>query len=158
MPVLARLTLIPAYRNPCQTASTDSQRNQDTPGQISVPTNTADRNLSQLSLGGNHDICLCLPPDKTWHRVYDPKVGYCEDLGEGKVGYEPRLEPCWTMPVIGPDYSLNWTAMFSAIQGWHTCQWCSSPTRRWPNRNRRPFGLKSVFAGQCSLGSKPTAN
>ena len=20
-------------------------------------------------------ICLCLPPDKTWHKVNDPKVG-----------------------------------------------------------------------------------
>ena len=47
-------------------------------------------------------ICLCLPPDRTWHKVNDPKVDYSRDLGEGKVGHEPRLEPCLTMLVIGP--------------------------------------------------------
>ena len=30
-------------------------------------------------------ICLCLLPDRTWHKVNDPKVDYREDLGEGKV-------------------------------------------------------------------------
>ena len=25
----------------------------------------------------------------------------CRGLGEGKVGHEPRLEPCWTMLLIG---------------------------------------------------------
>ena len=35
----------------------------------------------------------CLPPDRTWHKVNDPKVDYSGDLGEGKVGYEPS----WTM-------------------------------------------------------------
>ena len=57
-----------------------------------------------------------------------------------------------------PYYSLNWTAKSSTIQAWQRCQWCSSPTRRWPNRICRPFGLKSAFVGQCSLASKPTAN
>ena len=57
-----------------------------------------------------------------------------------------------------PDYSLNWTARSSAIRRWQKCQWCSSPTRRWPSRSRRPFGLKSAFTGQCLLEPKPIAN
>ena len=28
-------------------------------------------------------ICLCLPPDKTWHKVSDLKVGYSGDYGRG---------------------------------------------------------------------------
>ena len=24
------------------------------------------------------DICLCQPPDRTWHKVNDPKVDYSE--------------------------------------------------------------------------------
>ena len=47
------------------------------------------------------NICLCLPPDSTWPKVNDPKVDYNGDLGEGKVGNEPMLEPCWTLLVIG---------------------------------------------------------
>ena len=31
------------------------------------------------------DICRCLPPNRTWHKVNDPKVDYSEDL------LEPRL-------------------------------------------------------------------
>ena len=46
--------------------------------------------------------CLCLLSDRTWHKVNVPKVDYSEDLEEGNVGHEPRLEPCWTMLVIGP--------------------------------------------------------
>ena len=58
-------------------------------------------------------------------------------------------EPSWTWTQIWvqprmPDYSLNWKARSSAIQGWQRCQWCSPPTRRWPSRSRRPFGLKSA--------------
>ena len=47
---VARPTWMLAYRNPCQTASTDCQQNQDTPRQISVPTHTADRSVFQLLL------------------------------------------------------------------------------------------------------------
>ena len=61
-----------------------------------VPTARCDY-LAKIS-----DICLCLPPDRTWHKVNDPKVDYSGDLGEVMVGHEPRLEPCWTMLVIGP--------------------------------------------------------
>ena len=46
-------------------------------------------------------ICLCLQPDRTWHKINDPKVDYSGDLGEGKIGQEPRLESFWTMLVIG---------------------------------------------------------
>ena len=31
-------------------------------------------------------ICHCLTPDKTRHKVNDPKVDYCGDLGEGREG------------------------------------------------------------------------
>ena len=48
------------------------------------------------------DICVCLPPDRTWHKVYNPMVDYSGDLGEGKVVYEPRLEPCRSMLLIDP--------------------------------------------------------
>ena len=29
--------------------------------------------------------------------VNDPQADYSGDLGEGKDGYKPRLEPCWSM-------------------------------------------------------------
>ena len=48
------------------------------------------------------DIGHCLPPDRTWHKVNDPKADYNGDLGEGKVGHEPRLEPFWSMLLIDP--------------------------------------------------------
>ena len=48
------------------------------------------------------DICLCIPPDRTWHKVNDSMVDYSLDLGEGKVEHEPRLEPCLTLLAIGP--------------------------------------------------------
>ena len=43
------------------------------------------------------DSCHCLPPDRTWQKVNDPKVDYSGGLGEGKFGHEPRLKPYWTM-------------------------------------------------------------
>ena len=59
-------------------------------------------------------------------------------------------EPSWTWTQIWvqahmPDCSLNWTMGSSAIQGWRSCQCCSSPTRRWPSRIQGPFGLKSAM-------------
>ena len=45
-------------------------------------------------------IGFCLQPDRTWHKVNDPKVGLKWGLGKGNVGHEPRLEPCWTRLVI----------------------------------------------------------
>ena len=44
------------------------------------------------------NICRCLPPDRTWHKVND----YSGDLGEGKVGNESKLEPCWSVLLIDP--------------------------------------------------------
>ena len=41
-------------------------------------------------------MCRCLPPDRTRHKVNDPKSDYKLDLGEGKVGHEPIFEPCWS--------------------------------------------------------------
>ena len=46
------------------------------------------------------DICQCLPPDKAWHKVKRPKADYSGVKGEG-VGNESRLEPCWSMLLIG---------------------------------------------------------
>ena len=79
----------------------------------------------------------------------------------GKVGLKPSWssayfvqcgpdEPRWSWTQIWVqartlDYSLNWTAKSSAIQGWRRCQYCSPPTRRWPNRNWGPFGPKSTM-------------
>ena len=49
-------------------------------------------------------------------------------------------EPSWSWIQIWVQasmlgYSLNWTARSRAIHGGQRCQSCSSPTRRWPNRN-----------------------
>ena len=57
-----------------------------------------------------------------------------------------QCEPGWSRTQIWvqvhmPVYSLNW----SAIQGGHTCQCCSSPTRRWPSRSRGIFGRESAI-------------
>ena len=47
-------------------------------------------------------ICRCLPPDMTWHMVKSHgQKAKSGDKGEGKVGNEPRLEPCWSMLLIG---------------------------------------------------------
>ena len=51
-------------------------------------------------------ICHCLPPDRTRHKVNGPKVDYSGDLGEGKVGHEPKLESCWNMLIIGPPSAM----------------------------------------------------
>ena len=70
-------------------------------------------------------------------------------------------EPSWSLTQIWvevrmPDYCLNWIARSNAIQEWLRCQWCSSPTRRCPNRSRGPFGHKSAmehwpFGTNCPL-------
>ena len=54
-----------------------------------------------------YDICHCLPPDRTWHKVNDPKVNYSGDLGEGKVGHEPKLKACWSMLHIDPPSAMR---------------------------------------------------
>ena len=59
MLVLARPTWMPAFRNPCQTTSTDCHRNQDTPNQIRVPTNTADRSVSRCGSNPPPIVIYC---------------------------------------------------------------------------------------------------
>ena len=59
-------------------------------------------------------ICHCLPPDRTRHKVNEPKADYRGDLGERKVGHKPRLEPCWSVQLIDP---LG--AMFIGLLLWH---------------------------------------
>ena len=86
------------------------------------------------------DICFCLPLYSTWHKVNDLKVN-CR-LGEGKMGYQLKLEPClvqsgpdkpswsWTKIWVQarmPDYSISWTARSNAIQMRPRCLCCSSP-------------------------------
>ena len=70
------------------------------------PAEAGDRTASSLPVldgAGLQDlmcaphICHCLPPDRTQHKVNDPKVDYSGSIGEGKVGHEPKLEPCWTL-------------------------------------------------------------
>ena len=63
-------------------------------------------------------------------------------------------EPSWSWTQIWaqarmPDYSLNWTAKSSAIQGGQRCQCCSSPTRRWLSQSR------SLSSSNLSLISIP---
>ena len=83
-------------------------------------------------------------------------VGYWG--GEGQVRAETRVhlvpcgsdEPSWTCTQIWfqarmPDYSLNWTERSIAIQGGPRCLLCSSSTRSWPCRGRRPFGHESTM-------------
>ena len=89
---------------------------------------------------GRAGICHCLPPDRTWRKVNDPKVDYSGGLGERKVGHEPRLEPCLTM----------------------RCQWCSSSTRRWPSRSRNltasslPFLDSARTSGWAVFADRPS--
>ncbi len=39
------------------------------------------------------DICLCLPLDRTWHKINEPKVDYSGDWGERKVGHDSTSLP-----------------------------------------------------------------
>ena len=47
-------------------------------------------------------IYRCLPPDRTWHKINDTKVGLKWGLGEGEFRHEQRFEPYLTMLVIDP--------------------------------------------------------
>ena len=38
-------------------------------------------------------ICLCIPPDRTWYRVNEPKVDYSGDLKEGTTLVINPLSP-----------------------------------------------------------------
>ena len=95
----------------------------------------------------NHtNICLCHPPDRTWHKVNDSKVDYSGDLWNAQAlldfaGHRSTYYNVGLMSLAGhmPDCSLNWIGRSSAIQGWQRCQCCSSPTQRWPSQSRRPF-------------------
>ena len=53
-----------------------------------------------------YNICHCLPPDRTRHKVNDPKTDYSGDLGEGKVGHKPRFKPGWSVLVIDPPRAI----------------------------------------------------
>ena len=98
------------------------------------------------------DICLCLPPGRTWHKVNDLKVDYSgnwEKVRSGSsrdttlaglcwssahfVQCEPN-ELCrtWTQSYVRarmPDYSLNWTKRSSDIK---YCQWHHRPPEGGP--------------------------
>ena len=60
----------------------------------------------RLQLYQEYDICCCLPTDRTRHKVNDPKADYSVNLGEGKVGHELRLEPCWSVLLIDPPSAM----------------------------------------------------
>ena len=49
-----------------------------------------------------YDICRCLPPNRTWHKVNDSKVGLKLGLEEGKVGGTSwgsnSAGLCWSLP------------------------------------------------------------
>ena len=43
-------------------------------------------------------ICLCLPPERTWHMANDSKVDYSGDFGRGMSGMSRGSNParlCW---------------------------------------------------------------
>ena len=103
------------------------------------------------------DICLCLPPDRTWHNI-----DYSGGLGRGKLGMSRGSSPAWLywlsthlvrcgpdepswVQARMPDYSLNWTMGSRVIQGWQRCQWCGLPIRKRSSRCRGPLGLKSAM-------------
>ena len=88
--------------------------------------------------GNEGFIFLCLPPERSWHKVNNPKVGFKCRLEEGKFEHEPMFEPCWTLwssalfvqcepdepsrtwtqtwvQARMPDYNFNWTKRSSAI-------------------------------------------
>ena len=67
-------------------------------------------------------ICLCLPPDRTWHKVNDWKVCLKWGLEEGTGGQEWGLEPCWTLLLIGS---------FSAMWAWWAQLEMESGTNAW---------------------------
>ena len=110
---------------------------------------------------------LSSPPDRTWHKVNDPKVDYSGDLGEWKVGHEPRVEPYWTMLVIGTQCTMGPTSLAGVgpkSESRHVCliiskTWlqgpvlykgdkvvddAAQPPEGGPAEFRRPFGLKSA--------------
>ena len=45
------------------------------------------------------DSCRCLPPDRIWHKVNDPKGSFKWGF---RGGHEPRLEPCWFVLLNDP--------------------------------------------------------
>ena len=65
-------------------------------------------------------ICLCLPTNRTWLKFNDPKVNYSGDLGVGKVCHNLRLEPCWSMLVIGT-LSAMWVRLGPLSRSGHVC-------------------------------------
>ena len=84
-----------------------------------------------LCMGQIECICRCLSPDRTWHKVNDPKVdlkwGFRGVEGRARAGARNLLvcgpdEPSWSWTQIWvqarmPAHSLNWTARSSDIQG-----------------------------------------
>ena len=54
--------------------------------------------LNRFNVQNLPDICLCLPPDRTWHKVNDTKVDYNEGLGRGSSRTNPRSSPAGHQP------------------------------------------------------------
>ena len=81
IPVLVRLTQMPAYRNPCQTASTGSKGSQDTLDQIRVPTNTAHKSVSQSSSSQRVVHMLYSAERKSVFVVHVPQTGRVKHKG-----------------------------------------------------------------------------
>ena len=99
---------------------------------------------SERSTATDLYVCLCLSPDRTWHKVNDLKIDYSGDLVQCGPG-EPSRK--WTQMWVQlrlPDYSLNWKTRSKGKR----CQWCSSSTQKWPSRSRVPFILNLLLNGQ----------
>ena len=61
-------------------------------------------------------IYQCLPPDKVWLKVKGPKADWSGDKAEGEVENELRLEPCWSMLLIGSLSAMS--QVISQTQMW----------------------------------------
>ena len=117
------------------------------------------------------ELYLSLPPTRQdWHKVNNLKVNYSGDLGEGKVGHDPRLESCWTMLVIS-QLSAMWAWWAKLDMDPNLDAWLSlkldSKVQYYTRVTRvsviqvaqpKPFSFKFAFVGQWLLASKPTAN
>ena len=115
---------------------------------------------------GIPDICLCLPPDRTWHKVNDPKVDYSGGYrgGEGRAraeawalfeyaGHRPTLYNVGLMRLVGlgPKSGARHVCLVTAqtgqqgpvlYKGDKSVNVAARPPEGGPSEDRRPFGIK----------------
>ena len=90
-------------------------------------------------------ICIChwLPPDRTRHKVNDPKVDYSVDLGKGRSGTSRGSSPA----------GLCWSSTHFVQYGLDEPSW--SWTQIWVQARMPDYSLKLDSKVQCyTRGSK----